>query len=249
MAAPALVALAHGSRDPRSKQTVTALVAEARALRPDLRVEVAFLDHAKPGFDTVVDRLVRAGHDEIVVVPLLLNEAYHACVDVPEAIAAATARHAGTGLRIRASRILGLENAFLEVLDLRMREALKAARVRELDALVLAAAGSTDALANQAVARLARIWGSRHKLPVTAAFASAAPPATGEAVRAFRAEGRRHVAVASLFLAPGYLVDRASELALEAGAVAVSEPLGAHPEVARIVLARYAVGAVELVPV
>jgi sirohydrochlorin ferrochelatase len=99
------------------------------------------------------------------------------------------------------------------------------------------------------VARLARVWGARHHLPVTAAFASAAPPATGEAVRAFRAEGRRHVAVASMFLAPGFLPDRAAELALEAGAVAVSQPLGADPTVARTVLARYAVGAVELVPV
>jgi sirohydrochlorin ferrochelatase len=68
-------------------------------------------------------------------------------------------------------------------------------------------------------------------------------------VRAFRTEGRRHIAVASFFLAPGTLPDRAKELALEAGAVVVSEPLGAHPEVARAVLARYAVGAVELVPV
>ena len=90
---------------------------------------------------------------------------------------------------------------------------------------------------------------ARHKLPVTAAFASSSPPATGEAVRAFRAEGRRHIAVASLFLAPGFLPDRAAELALEAGAIAVSEPLGAHPELARTILARYAVGAVELVPV
>jgi sirohydrochlorin ferrochelatase len=121
--------------------------------------------------------------------------------------------------------------------------------VRELDALVLAAAGSSDPLANQAIGRLARVWGARHKLPVTAAFASSAPPATGEAVRTFRAEGRRHVAVASMFLAPGFLPDRAAELALEAGAVAVSAPLGADPELARTILARYAVGAVELVPV
>ena len=34
-----------------------------------------------------------------------------------------------------------------------------------------------------------------------------------------------------------------------ASPVAASEPLGAHPELARAVLARYAVGAVELVPV
>ena len=247
MAAPALVALAHGSRDPRSAATIKALVAEVKAMRPDLKVETAFLDLSKPSFDTVVDRLVKAGHDEIVVVPLLLTEAYHAKVDVPEAIAAAMARH--EGLRIQASRILGMEAAFLEVLDVRLREALKAARVRELDALVLAAAGSSDPLANQAVARLARLWGSRHKLPTVAAYASAAPPATGEAVRQFRAEGRRHIAVGSLFLAPGTLPDRAAELALEAGAVAVSAPLGADPEVARTVLARYAVGAVELVPV
>ncbi len=84
---------------------------------------------------------------------------------------------------------------------------------------------------------------------MSAAYASSAPPATGEAVRAFRGEGRRHIAVASLFLAPGVLTDRATELAYEAGAIAVSAPLGAHPEVARTVLARYAVGAVELVPV
>ena len=151
-------------------------------------------------------------------------------------------------MQIRGTQILGLEPCFLEVLDLRMREALSTVRARELDALVLAAAGSSDPLANQAVARLARLWGAHHKLPVTAAFASSAPPATGEAVRAFRAEGRRHIAVASLFLAPGFLPDRAAELAVEAGAVAVSAPLGAHPEVARTILARYAVGAVELVP-
>jgi sirohydrochlorin ferrochelatase len=247
MAAPALVALAHGSRDRRSAATVKALVSEVRAMRPDLKVEAAFLELSKPDFHTVVDRLVKAGHDEIVVVPLLLTDAYHAKVDVPSAVVEASARH--PRVRIQASTILGLEPTFLEVLDERLREALKDARCRELDALVLAAAGSSDPLANQAVARLARLWGTHHRLPVTAAYASSSPPATGEAVRAFRAEGRRHIAVASLFLAPGFLPDRAAELAVEAGAVAVSEPLGAHPVLARAILARYAVGAVELVPV
>ncbi|HZJ06568.1 MAG TPA: CbiX/SirB N-terminal domain-containing protein [Nocardioidaceae bacterium] len=247
MTAPALVALAHGSRDRRSAETIQALVAEVRAMRPDLRIDAAFLELSRPSFPSVVDRLVKAGYDEIVVVPLLLTQAHHAKVDVPSAVAAATARH--ENLKVRATDILGLESVFLEVLDRRLRAALKDARVRELDALVLAAAGSSDPLANQSVARLARLWGSTHKLPTVAAYASAAPPATGEAVRQFRGEGRRHVAVGSLFLAPGTLPDRAAELALEAGAVAVSAPLGADTEVARTILARYAVGAVELVPV
>lgn len=247
MAAPALIALAQGGREKHSAATLTELVAAVRAQRPDLRTEIAFTDTARSSFTTVVDRLVRAGHDEIVVVPLLLVDPADAGLDLATLAAEACGRH--LGLRLRVTAVLGLEACFLEVLDERLRDALRASRVRELDALVLAAAGSHDPLANQSVARLARLWGSHHRLPVTAAFASAVPPATGEAVRAFRGQGRRHIAVASLFLSPGDQVDRAAELALEAGAVAVSAPLGAHPEVARTILARYAVGAVELVPV
>jgi len=250
MAAPALVALAAGSRDARVTETVTALVAEARGQRPDLRIERAYLEHdshrCRPGLATVVERLRAAGHDEVVVVPLELM-ATEALAGLPDAVEALVAAH--PGLAVRTTATLGHEACFLEVLDERLRAVLSEARVRELDALVLAAVGSTDHLANQSVSRLARLWGSHHRLPVTAAYAASAPPATGEAVRAFRAQGRRHIAVASLFLTPGELTDRAAELALEAGALAVSAPLGAHPEVARTLLARYAVGAVELVPV
>ena len=70
MTAPALVALAHGSRDPRSADTIKALTERVACMRPDLRIEAAFLDLADPSLDDVVDRLVTEGHDEIVVVPL-----------------------------------------------------------------------------------------------------------------------------------------------------------------------------------
>ena len=55
-----------------------------------------------------------------MVVPLLLTEAYHAKVDVPRAVAEASARH--DGLEIRATSVLGLEPVFLEVLDRRLRD-------------------------------------------------------------------------------------------------------------------------------
>jgi sirohydrochlorin ferrochelatase len=245
MTAPALIALAHGSRDPRSAATIKALTEQVACLRPDLRVEPAFLDLAEPSFDQTIDQLVAEGHDVIVVVPLLLSEAYHANVDVPAVAEAATKRHAG--IRIELTTVLGLESAVFHVLDRRLREALAKNRVRELDGLVLAGAGSSDPVVNASIARAARRWGQRHKLPTIAAFASQAPPAAGEAVRALRADGRRHIAVGLLFLAPGFLTDRVSELAVEAGAVAVAEPLGADQEIAEIILARYAVGAVDLV--
>lgn len=246
MTAPALVALAHGSRDPRSAATITALTELVGCMRPDLRVETAFLDLSEPSFDDVVDRLVAEGHSEIVVVPLLLTEAYHAKVDVPRAVERTAARH--TDVRLQLTKVLGIESAFFNVLDRRLREALKHNRVRELDALVLAGAGSSDPLANAMISRAARAWGTHHRLPTIAAFASSVPPAAGEAVRAHRADGRRHIAVGMLFLAPGVLPDRVKELALEAGAVAVAEPLGAEQEIAQVILARYAVGAVDLVP-
>ena len=125
--------------------------------------------------------------------------------------------------------ILGLEPTFLDVLDRRLRDALRQARVRELDALVLAAAGSSDPLANQAVGRLARV--GAHTTSCRSPLRSPrAPPATGEAVRAFRAEGRRHVAVASMFLAPGFLPDRAAEFALEAAPSRCPSRWAADPE-------------------
>jgi len=247
MTAPALVALAHGSRDPRSAATIRALAGLVADMRPDLRVEPAFLELASPSHVEVIDRLASEGVEEIVVVPLLLTRAYHAQVDVPAVVEAAVRRN--PGLRVRASDVLGVQPTFIDVLDKRLRTALADARVRELDGLVLAAAGSSDTLANAAVARAARAWGARHHLPTIAAFASAAPPATGEAVRALRADGRRHIAMGSLFLAPGFLPDRAAELALEAGAVAVAAPLGVDEELVRTMLARYAVGAVDLVPI
>ncbi|KHL12840.1 sirohydrochlorin ferrochelatase [Mumia flava] len=247
MTAPALLALAHGSRDPRSAATIAALTDSVACMRPDLRVETAYLELAQPDPASVIDRLVADGYDEIVVVPLLLTHAYHAGVDIPAVLDAARARH--TGLRILATDVLGIQRSFLPILDARLRAALREARATELDGLVLAAAGSSDPLANAQIARAARAWGAHHNLPVLAAFASATPPATGEAVRQLRADGKRHIAVGSLFLAPGFLPSRAAELALEAGAVAVSEPLGSDPEIARVVLARYAVGAVDLVPI
>ena len=244
MTAPALVILAHGSRDPRSAATVHALAKHLRELRDDLRIETAFLDHCPPSPFQVFEKLIADGVEETVVVPLLLTEAYHARVDIPAVIDEARGRY--PNLKVIASDVLGYDDTLLDVLDRRMRDALAAGRVRELDALVLASAGSSDNQANAALTRLARLWGQRHKLPVVAAFTSAASPTPAEAVLQWRLEGRRHVAVGSFFLAPGVLPDRAEQTARRAGAVAVSRPLGVSAEVARLILLRYSVAGLDL---
>ncbi len=75
---------------------------------------------------------------------------------------------------------------------------------------------------------------ARLGVPVAPAHASAAP-GVAEAVRALAARGRTRVAVASYFTAPGRFH---TETAGAAPWIA-SAPLGAHPDVARLVLHRY----------
>ena len=245
MTAPSLVLLGPGSHDPRTPQISRQIAKGLRELRPALDVHAAYLDVTRPDAHEVVARLAADGVEEIVLVPLLLSDAFGAKEEVPLLVSELKAAHAD--LRIGASRPIGPEAQLLSVVDRRLREELRARHVSELDGLVFAAAGSTDLRSNAIVARRARQWASHHKLPHITAFATASGPTTAEAVRTLRAQGRRHIAVGSWFLSPGLLYARQAEMAFEAGAVAVSAPLGAEPEIAETALTRYVVAAMDLV--
>jgi len=247
MTAPSLVLLGHGSPDPRVPQVSRQIRDGLLDIRPELDVHLAFLDHGGPAGMPVINRLVSQGVQEIVLVPLLLSEAFTAPSAVPALVAQADAAH--PDLRVTASRPVGPEAQLLSIIDRRLRDALRARRVRELDGLVFAAAGSTDVRSNALVARRARQWSSHHKLPCVVAFATGPGPSTAEAIRTLRSQGRRHIAVGSWFLAPGLRYTHQAEIALEAGAVAVSAPMGGEPEIAEVVLTRYLVAAMDLVDV
>lgn len=259
MTAPALLLLGRGSHDPRTPEVSRRLGEGLRQIRPNLDVHSAFLDphsafldpHSAfhdvgaPRAERVVAELVRKGTSEIVVVPLLLSDVFGAHEEVPTLVAALQAAH--PGLRVTASRPVGPEAQLLTVIDRRLRDALRSRHVSELDGLVFAAAGSPDVRSNAIVARRARQWATHHKLPCVTAYATGSGPSTAEAVRTLRSQGRRHIAVGSWFLSPGLLWTRQAEMAVEAGAVAVSDPMGGEPEVAEVVLTRYVVAAMDLV--
>ncbi|MET0195992.1 MAG: CbiX/SirB N-terminal domain-containing protein, partial [Rhodococcus fascians] len=88
-----LIAVAHGSRDPRSAETVAAVVDGVRLRRPDLDVRVAYLDLTEPAVGTVIGEVAAEGHSSAVVVPLLLGSAFHARVDLPGILDAARVRY------------------------------------------------------------------------------------------------------------------------------------------------------------
>jgi sirohydrochlorin ferrochelatase len=229
---PSLVAVAHGSRDPRSAATVSALIDRVRALRPELDVRLAFLDLSAPRLDAVLATVRRA-----VVVPLLLGRAFHAKVDVPSAVSHAVA--ARPGLDVTVADVLGP--------DRRLEDAALArvvgAGVAPLDAsvgVVLAGAGSSQAPANEAVAAVATRLADRTRWDLLPAFASAAEPTVPDAIAALRARGARRIAVGSWFLAPGLLPDKVIRLARETDPdLVLADPLGADHGVAALVAHRY----------
>jgi sirohydrochlorin ferrochelatase len=238
-----VVLVAHGSRDPRAAVATSALARAVERAHPEWAVRAAYLDHAGPRpLDVLASLPVRRA----VVAPLLLTSAYHGRVDIPAVLAEAASlpvsvslapvlgpspeRHPVPGSAVDGSAV---SPHLVEALVRRLPGA-------PLDAVVLAAAGTRDAAARSTVEDVANALSARLRLPCTVAYASAAPPASGEAVSRLRAAGARRVGMATYFLAPGLLYDNAVRSAREAGAVAVAEPLGDAPDLVRLVAARVA---------
>ncbi|MFC0863514.1 sirohydrochlorin chelatase [Sphaerimonospora cavernae] len=230
---PPLIAVAHGSRDPRAAATVEALLDRARHARPGLEVRAAYLDHTPPAPARALADL-----DEAAVLPLLLTAAYHSRVDIPAALREASVRR--PRLRVHLGATLGPHPLLVTALERRLAEA--GVEVGDPGtAVVLVSAGSSDARANAVVGRLARRWaGLRPWWSVTAAYASAAAPTPAEEVIRLRRAGAPRVVVAPYLLAPGHFSDKVRQDTLLAGAYRVADVLGPAPELATILLERYA---------
>ncbi|MER8221066.1 sirohydrochlorin chelatase [Streptomyces sp. NPDC094143] len=224
-APPALVVVAHGSRDPRALSTVRALLDRVRALRPDVPVH---LGHVELNAPLLPGTLAALADTEAVLVPLLLSRGYHVKRDIPEMAAASPAR-------TRVAAPLGPHPLLVDALQDRLTEAGWGATPRRDSAVVLAAAGSRDPDARTDTARTAHLLAARLGVPVLPAYASAATPTVQQAVRTLLARGRHHIALASYFTAPGRF---ATECAQAAPWIAAA-PLGTHPSTAHLVLHRY----------
>jgi sirohydrochlorin ferrochelatase len=205
VSAPVLVACSHGTADPAGSAAVSGLVDAVRRARGVPVVE-AFVDVHGPYVDDVV-----AAHDgDVVVVPLLLAAGVHVHVDIARAVGACPSATAADAL--------GPDDRITRVLLDRM----ETAGVRRGDAVVLAAAGSSDDVADRSVRsaahRLARAWGA----PVSVAYGAAREPRIADEVARIRTHmPDQRVALVSYLLATGHFHRKVQD----AGADLVTAPL------------------------
>ncbi len=207
------VLVAHGTRDPDG-----ALVAAALARRVGVRL--CFADVGRPGLAEVLAEVGPA-----VVLPAFLAAGYHVRVDLPAQLAA-TGRHDV----ILADPLCGHPGLSDAAAD-----RLAAAGWRAGDAVLLAAAGSSDIRAQADVAQAADALSRRLGCPVDVGFVAAGAPRVPEVVARLRAGGRR-VAAASWLLAPGMFQNRLARCRADF----VAKPLGFHPRVVDALNARFA---------
>lgn len=220
---PTLIACSHGTSDPAGRAAIASLVADVAALLPDVRVVPAFVDVEEPRVADVVDRWASDG--PVVVVPMLLSTGFHTKVDIARAVEA----HPGVAV---AAPALGPHEVLIDVLESRLAEVGFGAPG---DAVVLAAAGSTDPAAALDVEAVASQLSGRLGVPVRIGFAAGAGPRIPDVVAEARAAGARRVVAASYVVAPGFF----ARVIEAAGADVVTAPLAPDGRLAGVVTARY----------
>ncbi len=220
------ILVAHGTRSTVGVSTVAAIAdLVSERVGP---TRVAFVDVLGPSPSDVLKEI----DGPALVVPAFLAAGYHVRKDLPEHVS--DSGHP----QVVITPSLGPDRALAGVLRRRLLDAGWAPG----DAVVLAAAGSSDPSAcsdvYRAAAQLADVLGA----PVDVGFVTTASPTVPDAVAHARTRGTRRVVVAAYLLAPGMFHTRL----FDCGADDVADPLGADPAIADLIVSRLVTASAEL---
>ena len=239
---PALLLIAHGTRDPRGAQEMDELLGHLRD-RLDAPVAASWLeDFSPPDPATVAREVVGSGVTQLVTVPFLVLGAGHAKNDVPRGLV--EVEQAAPGVRAAHARVLGLHPSLFALARARLN-AVSDPSTRGDEVLVVTGSGSSDPDANGDLSKAARYLaeGTGHRW-VETAYAGVTWPGVDVVLRRVRAAGARRVVLFSWSLLAGLLeqrvLDQAEQVTRETGLEVVDAGrFGPDPLVAEAVLDRY----------
>jgi sirohydrochlorin ferrochelatase len=215
-----LMLVAHGTR----KQQGVAMIgdlAEQVSATLGRAVHVSFVDVVGPTPSEVLTQMTGPA----IVVPAFLSRGYHVTSDIPAHVAASG--HPD----VTVTEALGPGPALVRVLADRLIES----GWRQDDSVVLAAAGTSDPGAQRDLHMMATWLSAVTSSRVELAFAATGTPRVHDAVELLRQRGARRVVVASYLLSEGLFQDRLRD----SGADVVTEPLGTHPGLVRLIANRF----------
>jgi sirohydrochlorin cobaltochelatase len=203
-----ILLVGHGSRAADGNREIEQFVQLWRERQPAWRIEVCFIEFAEPLLDA---GLTRAAQDarRVIVVPLILNAAGHAKMEIPAHIAAARLRHPATEFVY--ARHLGAVEPVLHILQRTLRRAMLAldAPDPKTTGVILLGRGSSDRVANGEVAKMAR-WlheETGHEL-VDIAFTGITHPRLETVVQRHSRIGMTQVVALPYYLFTGTLIER-----------------------------------------
>ncbi|MGE5526491.1 MAG: sirohydrochlorin chelatase [Rhodospirillaceae bacterium] len=96
----ALILFAHGARDPGWAAPFEKIRDLVRHQRPDVVVELAYLEIMAPRLTEVMDRIATSGVADVTVAPLFMAQGGHLKEDVPRLLAEVQERHPDVQLRL-----------------------------------------------------------------------------------------------------------------------------------------------------
>jgi sirohydrochlorin cobaltochelatase len=212
-----LLLVGHGTRSEPGTQQFLQLSGElARHIAPT-SLEPAFLEIQQPRIREAIGRLLTAGIQKLIVMPLLLFAAGHAKRDIPDAVTSALTSCGQADLPLLQTAPLGLHRAVLELSQRRMAEA-RAGResgagdcgsgAREESCLLMVGRGSPDESATTEMQEFAKLRQQQEGgLPTEIAFLAMARPLLEEQLRQVAAANYRIVIVQPHLLFAGELAE------------------------------------------
>jgi sirohydrochlorin ferrochelatase len=212
---PTLVIAAHGTTSAEGAASIAALAEAVSSARPSIAVRLCYLDVLAPSLIDILNEV--AG--EVVVVPLLLAAGYHVTTDIPEVVAGRPG--------VRVARHLGPDPHVIAALADRL---VTTRGSMSPTTTVMAAIASSRSPARSEVSEAVSALSAAIGREVTLL------PLGSDSVAALAALPAP-VEVAVYLLAEGAFY---TELRAAAGKTAlVAPPLGGHPLIIDLVLARY----------
>lgn len=199
--------IGHGSREPSSNAEFEAIASAYRLARPELRVETAYVELARPLLAEALAALA-AEVPQITVVPVFLFAAGHVKNDVPLAIA--EARSAYPRCRINAAPALGVHPELAELAFRRASVGLPSEASARAKTLVLAVGrGSSDPDANGDFCKMSRLIGEgRGLMQVVPTFIGITQPRVDDSLELVARMRPERLVVLPYLLFAGRLVAR-----------------------------------------